>query len=457
MRRLVSAVALVLIIFGATNNAWAAAPGPRVALVIGNSAYSTTPLKNPENDARLIAETLRSLGFQVIERTNVSQKGMRRLFGDFGDALDDAGPDSVGLFYFSGHGVQVRGENFLIPTDATINRERDVKIEAVSANEILNTLSFADNRLNIVILDACRNNPYVGLFKSPGRGLARMDAPRGTLVAYSTAPGTLAKDGEGLNSPYTAALARAMRSPGVPAEQVFKLVRDSVMDETKGAQVPWEESSLTGADFYFNVNVAVTVETPEATGLSDTAAATQQESLFWNSIKDSDNPAMFDEYLRQFPTGVFAGLARLKSDALRKDAMSDSQSRPPTPSDPDMGEIAEPEEETKTTLVTPTTGVFDGEWKGLLSGRKSGDEDTPMEATVANNRIVIKVDTKSGRWKLKGTFEGEISDSGNFYFWRYTELEWPRTITVEGKMFGDIAEGSVKGWGKFRLQRVSTP
>ena len=141
MRCLVSAVALVLIIFGATKIATAAVSGPRVVLVIGNSADDTPPLKNPANDARLIAKTLRSFGFQVIERTNVGQKGMRRLFGDFGDALDDAGPDMVGLFYFSGHGVQVRSESFLIPTDATINRERDVKIEAVSAFDEMRPIS----------------------------------------------------------------------------------------------------------------------------------------------------------------------------------------------------------------------------------------------------------------------------------------------------------------------------
>ena len=151
MRRLWNAVALVLIIFGATTSATAAVPEPRVALVIGNSSYDFAPLKNPVNDAHLMAETLRGLGFQVIERTDVGQRGMRRLIRDFGEALDDAGPESVGLFYYAGHGVQARGENYLIPTGAEIRRESDLKIEGVSANEVLNTLSYADNRLNIVI------------------------------------------------------------------------------------------------------------------------------------------------------------------------------------------------------------------------------------------------------------------------------------------------------------------
>ncbi len=290
MTRLVATVALVLVLFGATHIVTAATPEPRVALVIGNGDYDISPLANPANDARLISETLRTLGFQVIEQTNADQKGIRRLLRDFGEALDDAGPESVGLFYFSGHGVQVRGENFLIPTDAMIRRESDVKIEAVSANEVLNTLSFADNRLNIVILDACRNNPYASAFKSPGRGLARMDAPRGTLVAYSTGPGNVAVDGEGANSPYTLALSQAINTPDVVAEQVFKAVRVAVMEETDGEQVPWEESSLTG-DFYFNP--AEIIAEPDAAaiprvGIGSTA---DKEAMFWQSIQDSASAA----------------------------------------------------------------------------------------------------------------------------------------------------------------------
>ncbi len=245
-----------------------AAAEQRVALVIGNSAYEDTPLANPVNDARLMAETLRGLGFEVIERTDADQKEMKLAIFELGDRLEAAGKDAVGLFYYAGHGVQVDGQNYLIPLNAQTKRERHVAIEAVGASWVLGQMEFAGNRVNFVILDACRNNPLTRGFRSQLRGLAKMNAPTGSLVAYSTGPGDVAVDGEGVNSPYTLALSQVMQRPGLPAEKVFKLVRDAVREETKGEQTPWEESSMTGADFYFNVSVAVTVETPAASALS---------------------------------------------------------------------------------------------------------------------------------------------------------------------------------------------
>ena len=293
----------------------------RIALVIGNGGYETAPLKNPVNDARLMAATLRGAGFEVIERLDADQKAMKRAIQEFGERLEQAGQDGVGLFYFSGHGVQVGGVNYLIPIDTSINRESDVDIEAVSANAVLGTMEFARNRLNIVILDACRNNPYARSFRSATRGLARMDAPRGTLVAYATAPGGVAFDGEGANSPYTSALVQAMQAPGLKVEEVFKQVRLSVMAETGEQQVPWEGSSLTG-DFYFNPGAAAAapaVASPAAAA-PDTFRVDPMavELMFWESIKDSGNPADFEEYLRQFPEGRFAGLARNRIQGLER-------------------------------------------------------------------------------------------------------------------------------------------
>ena len=325
MRYLVAAVALILIVFGATTMATAAVSEPRVALVIGNGGYQDGPLKNPTNDARLMAETLRGLGFQVMEHIDVSQRGMRRLIRDFGEALEDAGHESVGVFYYAGHGVQARGENYLIPTGAVISRESDLKIEGVSANEVLNTLSYAENRLNIVILDACRNNPYSQSFRAAAQGLAKMDAPRGTLVAYATAPGGVSADGRGDNSPYTLALSAEMKNPGVVAEQMFKQVRVEVMAQTKGEQVPWEESSLTG-DFYFSLSEAASaaeVAVPEPTVIrADTSA---MELAYWQSIQNSTDPAMFEAYLQSYPEGTFANIARLKRDASIGAAQQETQ------------------------------------------------------------------------------------------------------------------------------------
>jgi uncharacterized caspase-like protein/formylglycine-generating enzyme required for sulfatase activity len=225
---------------------------PRIALVIGNSDYPSGPLLNPVNDAKVIADTLGGLGFEVILRRNADQTAMKRAIEDFGSRLEQAGPNAVGLFYYAGHGVALAGRNYLIPTTARIEREGDVEIEAVSADWVIEQMRYARNRLNIVILDACRNNPFTRSMRSATQGLATMDAPAGILIAYSTAPGEVAADGSGRNSPYTDALSRAMRDVHEPVEQVFKRTRIAVMSVTSGKQTPWEASSLTG-DFYFAV------------------------------------------------------------------------------------------------------------------------------------------------------------------------------------------------------------
>jgi formylglycine-generating enzyme required for sulfatase activity len=222
----------------------------RLALVIGNSAYSTGALPNPANDAKLVSEALSSLGFEVIARRNANQMAMKRAIQEFGARLEQAGPDSVGLFYYAGHGVQLNGRNYLIPTMARLERAADMEIEAVSADWVIEQMRYARNRLNIVILDACRDNPFARSMRGVDHGLATMDAPAGILIAYSTAPGDAAADGDGNNSPYTQALVQAIREVHEPVEQVFKRIRINVMGATAGKQVPWESSSLTG-DFYF--------------------------------------------------------------------------------------------------------------------------------------------------------------------------------------------------------------
>ena len=216
------------------------------ALVIGNGAYRDIPLRNPVNDAQAIAAALEKLGFRVTQKTNVTQPDMENAIREFGQALKK---EDVALFYFSGHGIQVNGVNYLIPIGADIRSEDEVKYKAVDAGMVLDKLETAGNQLNIVILDACRNNPYKGA-RSMSRGLAVMSAPPGALLAYATAPGSTAADGEGENSPYTKHLLEMMNAPGLKIEEVFKKVRVAVMADTENQQVPWEASSLTG-DFYF--------------------------------------------------------------------------------------------------------------------------------------------------------------------------------------------------------------
>jgi hypothetical protein len=225
-----------------------AATEQRIALVIGNGAYELGRLKNPTNDATDIAAALQKAGFAVILKKNARLKDMEDAIENFGNRLKRGG---VGLFYFAGHGVQVNGINYLIPIGGKIHKESDIKYEAVDANRVLDEMANANNGLNIVMLDACRDNPYARSFRNAARGLAIVStAPTGTFISYSTGPGQVAGDGDGRNSPYTAALIQSMRQPGLTIEQVFKSVRAKIGKQTGGKQVPWELSSLQG-EFYF--------------------------------------------------------------------------------------------------------------------------------------------------------------------------------------------------------------
>ena len=225
-----------------------AATEQRTALVVGNAAYPTGALKNPVNDATDMAAQLTKLGFKVTLLTNARLRQMDEAIEAFGRQLRQGG---VGLFFYAGHGVRVKGANFLIPVDARINKETDLKYRALDANRVLDEMGNAKNGLNIVILDACRDNPFSRNYRSTTRGLAVVSsAPTGTYISYSTSPGNVAQDGKGRNSPYTSALLENMAQPGVGIEQVFKHVRVKLDGETRGKQVPWELSSLKG-DFYF--------------------------------------------------------------------------------------------------------------------------------------------------------------------------------------------------------------
>jgi small nuclear ribonucleoprotein (snRNP)-like protein len=238
---------VLFILFLICPSALQAATEQRIALVIGNSAYSSGPLKNPVNDAADMAAMLKKLGFSVTLQKNAGLQEMDEAIEAFGNRLKRGG---VGLFYYAGHGVQVNGVNYLLPIGAKINKEADVKYQAVDANKILDEMATANNGLNIVMLDACRDNPFARSFRNVTRGLAIVSsAPSGTFISYSTSPGNIAWDGDGRNSPYTAALLEYMQAPGLTISDVFINVRTKVKKET--GQVPWELSSLEGR-FYFN-------------------------------------------------------------------------------------------------------------------------------------------------------------------------------------------------------------
>ena len=286
---------------------------PRLALVIGNSAYRETPLRNPVNDARAMATTLKGLGFSVLVHENASKRTMETAILEFGRRLADGG---VGFFYYAGHGLQVRGRNYLVPVDADIDSEAATRVAAVDVELLLEQMAEARNRVNVVILDACRNNPFERRLRGTSRGLAAVDAARGTLVAYATAPGSVAADGEGANGLYTEELLQALRVPGLKVEEVFKRVRVGVTERSRGAQTPWESSSLTG-DLVINVAVNVTTPAPPPSSAPD------RESLFWMTVKDSADPAAFEAYLKQYPDGTFVPLARRR--------LAELAARPPAP------------------------------------------------------------------------------------------------------------------------------
>lgn len=275
-------------------------PEPRIALVIGNGAYREAPLANPVNDARAIGAALRRCGFGVTVLENATREQMGTALRDFGHRIAGGG---VGLFYFAGHGMQVKGRNYLVPVNADVASEDEVAYNALDAEAVLAKMESAKNRLNIVILDACRNNPFGRSFRSGTAGLAQMDAPAGSYIAFATAPGKTASDGKEGNGLYTAHLLQALAMPGLKVEDTFKRVRAAVLQGSAGQQVPWESSSITG-DFYF---------LPTGNEGSPTTQGHSAQAIelgFWNSIKDSRSPEDFEAYLKRYPDGAFADLAR---------------------------------------------------------------------------------------------------------------------------------------------------
>jgi uncharacterized caspase-like protein len=313
---------------------WTAVGESRVALIIANAAYqNTSPLKNPVNDGKLMAATLEGLGFQVTLATDLDGKAMKRAMLEFGRALRSS--DSVGLFYYAGHAIQVAGENYLIPVDANLQDETEIGIEGVDVNDFLATMNQAQSRIKIVVLDACRNNPFPAAARSGTRGLAVVRAPTGTLIAYSTSPGEVALDGTADNSPYALSLANAMKAEkGKPIELVFRQARVAVLESTEGLQTPWDLSSITG-DFVLapagggessgsaagagaSSSGAATEGPGEVMPSSDSANNAAKDYAVWIAIESSGNEAAYQAYLDEFPQGRFVEEAKRRLEAARQ-------------------------------------------------------------------------------------------------------------------------------------------
>lgn len=294
--------ALVVLGLGTALAAAAQPSGRRVALVIGNAAYADAPLKNPVNDAEDIAAALRGLGFNVTQLSNRNRSQFTAAIRDFG--RNAAGAEAA-LFYYAGHGVQVRGRNFLLPVGQRFVEEGEVETDGVEVNSVLARLEDAGAKVSLIILDACRSNPLQRSGRGAVRGLARMEAPSGALVAFAAQPGAEAQDGNGRNGVFTQHLLQHIGTPGASVEQVFKRVRADVERDTARRQSPREESSLT-ADFYF------------VSPFGRTSPAEQQrlEDEGWARCRGAGNAAPCDDYLAAWPQGRFTAQARTRQREL---------------------------------------------------------------------------------------------------------------------------------------------
>ncbi|MGJ5203698.1 caspase family protein [Bradyrhizobium sp. HKCCYLR20261] len=287
----------------------------RIALVIGNSAYrSVSRLENPKHDAALMAETLQGLGFTLVggsARLDLDEATMRRAVQEFGAKARGA---DVALVYYAGHGVQVRGANYLVPVDANPAREADVDFQMLDVNVVLRQMESAGTKLNLVILDACRNNPFGGRgLRDGGSGLAQMRAPEGTLISFATQPGNVALDGRDGNSPFTKALADTIKRPGLDIFKTFNQVGLEVKRATGGTQQPWVSSSPVDGDFFF----AGQPVAPASTAPLASAASPDPAERAWAVTQNTTSIAVLEDFVRQFGGTPYGSMARARIEELK--------------------------------------------------------------------------------------------------------------------------------------------
>jgi uncharacterized caspase-like protein len=323
----------------------------RVALLIGNNAYPSSPLRNAVNDSRDLGAVLRELGFKTIVKENTSRAQMIAALQEFGKALEGA---EAALFFYAGHAMQFKDRNYLVPIDAVMGSEDDVTFFSVDVTQIFDRMERARTKFNFVILDACRDNPFKDTFRVSASGLAQMSGPSGTLIAYATAPGSTAQDGFGRNGVYTGHILQNIKVPDMPVEVLFRKVREGVERDTKRLQTPWELSSIKG-DFVFNATGRAAAAGAPAGGPSADVTA-QYELQFWKSVQESNRADDIQAYLDKYPNGVFAPLARNRIDSLlgrsRVAASTPAQQRPAAAAT-DAAPAAPPPVATSTAATSP--------------------------------------------------------------------------------------------------------
>jgi hypothetical protein len=323
MRFLIAALSAAGLLIGANTDAFA---DKRVAFVVGNGAYKNVPaLPNPAVDAKSMAKLLRNVGFEVVEGSNLTRDRMTEKLLDFGKKAEGA---DVALFFYAGHGIAVNGANYLLPVDADLKSEMDVKLGAAINVDLTLEQTMGEAKVKLVFLDACRDNPFAAKIRSAkatrsanvGSGLAEMKSGEGTLIAFATGPGQTALDGEaGTNSPFTRALVANIAQPGIEIQQAMTKVRAQVSDETNKGQLPWGHTNLTG-NVYLNpvdTPAVTTTGTSNAPVSSATRQGSDVELEFWRSIKDTNKVEELNAYLTNYPNGTFKSIALARIAALQ--------------------------------------------------------------------------------------------------------------------------------------------
>jgi hypothetical protein len=382
----------------------------RIALVIGNGDYKDSPLKNPAHDAKDISRTLESLEFKVIEVIDANLRTMHKALDEF--SLDLRKGD-VALFFYAGHGLQVHGDNYLLPIDNQIRTISDVRYEAFQVGRLIGRLEEAQS-LNIIILDACRNNPLGrGFNRSLERGLTVIhQKPEGTFIAYATGPGKTAADGEGGNGLFTSSLLEHMITARLELSALIRKVRADVKKKSFGAQVPWSESSLT-EEFYFRVKVSPANQEQEVR-IGPTVPRQDQrvDSLFWESIKDSQNPSAYEAYVKKFPDGIFKPLAlmRITKYSRKEIALVDQTSvdkvQPQQPSTNPTPHLEK--NDIEVVLRTSRQKISDNQLKNMLIRLNFYDKNRNPEGDFSNDYVPasgnIVRDKKTGlMWQKVGS------------------------------------------------------
>ena len=330
MRYLSVLLSLIVTVFSAQS----AMADKRVAFVVGNGAYkNVAQLPNPPIDAKAMAAVLRNVGFDVVEGTNLTRDKMTEKLLDFGKRAQGA---DVAVFFYAGHGIAISGTNYLLPVDADIKSEMDVKLGAAINIDLTLDQTMSDAKVKLVFLDACRDNPFAARIKSTatrsvsvGSGLAEMKSGEGTLIAFATGPGQTALDGtDGQNSPFTRALISHITQPGVEIQQAMTEVRAQVNEETSKGQLPWGHTNLIGSVYLNPAKPAPAAPAASASGAAPAAVAssgTDVELEYWRSVKDSKKPEELNSYVTQYPNGQFKALALSRMAALENGTLPDKE------------------------------------------------------------------------------------------------------------------------------------